>query len=104
MPLSVTLALVGFVQWVVPILACARALRTQKSRAYIVLVSAGGAVLAGLLMVVPLVQMAAQTGEEVKRIPYLLGSLLLSSAILSTIVGVVGVVVQALRRPRQRRA
>lgn len=100
MPLSVTWALVGFVQWVVPILACIWALRAQKSRAYIVLVSAGGAVLAGLLVIVPLVQV----GEGLESVPYMLGNSLLSSAILGTSIGVVGVVVQALRRPRQRRA
>ena len=99
-----TWTLVGLLQWVFAILACAWALRTHKARAIVVLVSAGAAMLGGVFMVVPLAQMGVRLGEGLDAVPYRLANLLLSSAILGTIVGVGGVVVQTLGRRRARRA
>ena len=104
MPLSLTSTLVGLLQWVFAILACVWALRTHKARAIVVLVSAGGAVLGGLFMVVPFIQMAVQLRGGLDAVPYRLASFLPSSAILGMIVGVGGVAVQTLSSRRAHRA
>lgn len=101
---STTLTLVGLLQWAAPIIACVWALRTDKSRAYIVLLSTGAAVFAGLFMIVPLSQMAARLGEDFVGVPYLLANVLLSSAVLGALVGVVGVIIQTLGKWRKRPA
>ncbi|MEO7999415.1 MAG: hypothetical protein ABI852_18335 [Gemmatimonadaceae bacterium] len=102
MPLSLTSSLVGLVQWVVPVLLCAWAVRAQKSRTQIFLISVASAVLAGLLMVIPLVQMENRVGEGPDSVLYVIGNLLLGSVILGALVGVVGIIVRTFVNRRQR--
>ena len=104
MSLSMTSSLLGLLQWVFPILACVWAVRTHKSRALIVLLSVGAAVVAALFMFFPLVQVATRVGDGLDSIPYVLGHLLISSAIFGAFVGVVGIVVQTLGKRRSQRA
>lgn len=104
MSLATTSALAGLAATIIPILACLRAVRTGKSRVYILLMTGAVATVSALCYSIPMMQAATQTGGGMDNIPYVLANVMLSGAITGVIIGAAGVLLQMLDRKRRQRA
>lgn len=104
MSLATTTAITGLAATIIPILVCLRAVRTGKSRVYILLMTTAVATVSASCYAIPLMQAATETGSGMDNIPYVLANLMLSGAITGVIIGAAGVLLQMLDRKRRQQA